>query len=255
MLATIFQELKRWTAVSVYSVNARFADTKLRVLWLPLSNSIFIALLIGLFSKTGQQGLHHFAVYITFGYVTWMFIADTINGGCNIMKSQLTLAAFHSMSITQLFVKNTIERGYVLLINYVFFGIIIFSYGTLFFPIQIILVGLYLLFLLFTGFLLSYCFSILVLYIPDMGRLIGNASRLLFFASPVFWVDHGGEGFRSVLVTYNPVAYYLHLGRQILGVEEASVRVYIILFLITTVLFLLYLILRRIFEKKVWNIQ
>lgn len=247
-------EIKRWLAISIYEVSGRFADTRLGILWLPISNLFIIALLVGLFAHGNNDGILHFAQYVGFGYIMWVFISDSINGGAMVLKSQLGFASSNNMSITQLFLKMTIERGYVLMLSIVTVSPLLL-WGD---PFQIIpkimlLISAIILSIL-VSFYLSYVLSVAVLFVPDLGKFINSMTRFMFFASPVFWVNNG-EGIRGILSSYNPIAWFLTLGRQALGISPPNSNILIACVVITIILAAIYWCIHRTFEPRLWNIH
>ena len=124
------------------------------------------------------------------------------------------------INLIGLFFRNLFGRLFRHLLNVgaLFLCALILSTDTVAISLLIYLPFLFI--ILLTSLGLSYLINFATLVFPDSEKAILIASRFLFFLSPIFWsADQGAGGIRNILVTYNPVSYYLSIARQIFYVE------------------------------------
>src|SRR5690606_26321604 len=73
-----------------------------------------------------------------------------------------------------------------------------------------------------TSLAVSYMVNLLTIQFHDLANVIKTAMRFLFFATPIFWASDERGDIRAALERYNPVAYYLHITRQVFGIEPVA---------------------------------
>src|SRR5690606_4811185 len=101
----------------------------------------------------------------------------------------------------------------------------------------------------------AYLVNVLTVFIPDLAGLMSAGVRFLLFASPIFWSPANGTDFRLWLATYNPVAYFLALARQVLRVEPLSLPTWLIAIAIAGLMCIVGFITYRQSHSIVTNIK
>ena len=223
----------RWFLISYYETKSNYNNTKIGLLWVPLANMVFVVLLVMLFATGGRQGIADYFVYVSLGFMVWIFVADTLAQGANVFSTKKEFAISNNLNISSLLTKETMDRFFRHLLNIglLFLIMIIFVQNVTI--IRLLMYGLFLVFAFLTSYYLSYLLSSIVLLVPDIGKGIPTLTRFMFFASPVFWrtdinatlsgVD-GTMNFRVLLQHFNPVSYYLSIPRQIFAIEPVSMQ-------------------------------
>lgn len=252
----------RWLLISFYETKATYNNTKIGLLWVPLSNMIFIVLLVLLFGRGGSADKLDYFIYVSAGFMLWTFIAETISNGSIIFLSKKDFAISNSITLDNLLVKETTDRIFRHLLNMALLMVVIGFIAPLDMPLILLLYAVFVVFIFRTSVYLSYILSSVVVLYPDVGKGIPTATRFLFFASPVFWkvdveaslsgVD--GTNFRVLLETFNPVSYYLSMTRQVFGIEAFSLNRVAIGVGITVLLALIARALEWKLGKKIRNI-
>ena len=212
------KDIRRYFLLSHLTYKAKYADSAIGILWIPISNLFLIAVLTLIF-KSGEAKLLAYASYITIGYISWGFISETMNAGCDVFRARRNDLSSPGTSVANVFIRSLIDRVYVFLLNFIALSFL-FLPGTVL-DIERFLVLIVALTSMFTAsFLCSYLTSMFTLYFPDFKRLISNLTRILFFSSPIFW-GFGTvlSGARLYFYTYNPITYFLELMRYSLGGE------------------------------------
>ncbi len=212
-------DLKRYFLLSHLTYKSKYADSMIGIFWIPLSSLFLIAVLTLIFSSNDSIKLTEYAAYIGVGYITWGFIADTLNAHCDVFRNKRNDLNSPGTSIGDVFLQALVDRVYVYLLNlftlsFVFIAGLVYEWDRL----GLFVISLILLFL--TSFLVSYLTSTITLYFPDFKRLISNLTRILFFSSPIFWgFGSSLSGARAHFYSYNPITYFLELMRYSLGGE------------------------------------
>lgn len=214
----MFEDLKRHFKSTHLNYQSKYTDSLIGVFWIPLSSLFLIAVLVAIFGSSRSEELWQYAAYITVGYIVWGFVADTINNHNDVFRAKRNEFSSPGSTVADVFFKTLVERLYLFSINFLCLSFL-FVPGALsnweqlsFFPLALVL-------LIIASVSICYIFSIFTLYFPDFKRIVGNFTRVLFFASPIFW-GHGGVtgGARTVFYTYNPVTYFLEVVRYSLGI-------------------------------------
>jgi len=223
----LYNIIRRWISSSIrlliisYYENASFYNrTKLGVLWIPLSTFCFAITLTLVFGSKESLDQTQFFLYVLVGYSLWLFILETVTQSTTIIQLQIDFANHNRMNLIGLFFRNLFSRLFRHLLNVgaLFLCALILSTDTVAISFLIYLPFLFI--ILLTSLGLSYLINFTTLVFPDSEKAVLIASRFLFFLSPIFWsADQGAGGIRNILVTYNPVSYYLSIARQIFYVE------------------------------------
>lgn len=235
------QSAYRFAQISFYENKAQYQQTRLGLVWIPLSTLLFVLVLVGVFSTSQNMGVIDHFLYILSGYCLWLFILEVINQSTSILQGQIDFANHNRMSIPELFLKNLFDRLFRHLLNIaVLYGAMLalafsghvswasFALSFLLYPMVLVISAV-------TGFGLSFLVNVVCLFWPDLEKVIHTSTRFLFFLSPVFWIYRPGEGgFRYLLITFNPVTYWLDIIRQAIGVAPLDLSAWTTCLLISS---------------------
>ena len=216
----------RYMHISYLEAKSDYEGTVLGVLWIPASTLIFAGLLGLVFRNPGTHTPAEFSLYVLSGYAVWSFIADTISGSTSIIQSKLDFAVHNGLSLPGLFAKTVGDRFFELSLNTVLIvlSLLILAPGNigfntlLFIPLLVLLAV--------TSLAVSYLVNVVTINFQDLANVIRTAMRMLFFATPVFWAAEDRQDFRAVLEKYNPASYFLHITRQVFGIEPVNWEVW-----------------------------
>lgn len=228
----LIKEISRYFMLAHLLLKGKYADSRLGILWVPLTNLFLIAILVAIFGSKNKEIVWHFAGYISVGYICWAFIADSISNYCDVFRTRRSELQAPGVKTYSIFLRALVERVYILVFNlialsFLFIPVLLDNYE------RLIYLPLALLLIMLQSYFLTLLLSMCVLFLPDIKRLLANLVRILFFSSPIFW-GFGGEisGARGYFYHYNPVTYFIELVRYSLGV---SVNLPINEILLTTV--------------------
>jgi lipopolysaccharide transport system permease protein len=214
----------RFFHISFLEAQSEHQNTKLGILWIPLSTLIFTALLAVVFKHSDAVPVADFFLYVLSGYILWQFIQDSISGSTTVIQSRLDFAIHNNISMLGLFLKVLVDRLFELSINIALLMAALLLLSPQSFGINLLLIVILLPLISLTSISIAYIVNLVTIMFPDMGAIIRTGVRFVFFASPVFWVYDGVTGVRHLLATYNPVSYYLAISRQVFGVEPVMLQ-------------------------------
>jgi ABC-type polysaccharide/polyol phosphate export permease len=245
----------RYLRISYLEAKSDYQGTKIGLAWAPLSTLIFTAMLALVFHHAEAGYRTVFFLYVLAGYVLWNFISESVGGSVDIIQKRLEFAVHNNLSLVGLFLKVLSDRILIYGVNSIALLLSIVILDPRLFSIQNFLIFPFLVIITLTSLSISFIINVMTIFIPDMSMLIKTGVRFVFFASPVFWLASGAEGVRGLLVTYNPVAYYLSLSRQIYGIEPVESDKWIITILITIALTTVALITYRNSHSFIRNLK
>lgn len=209
----------RFFHISSIEARNQHSGTRLGLLWTPLSAVIFSAILALVFRHSDTVPLADFFLYVFCGYVFWNFVSDSLTGSTNVIQSQLEFAVHNNLSVLGLFAKALVDRLFEYFMNVGVLMIMILVLRPSDFSLTLALFPVFLGLIVLASLGGSYLVNIVTILYPDMKTAVQVGARFMFFASPVFWSAEASHGTRTLLVTYNPVAYYLSAGRQVFGLQ------------------------------------
>lgn len=205
------------------------SGTRLGLLWTPLSALIFSAVLALVFHHSDTVPATDFFLYVFCGYIFWGFVSDSLTGATNLIQTHLDFAIHNSLSVLGLFVKALTDRLFEYFMNVGALLIMILVLRPSDLSLPILLFPVFLSFIVLASLGGSYLVNICTILYPDIRILVQVGARFMFFASPIFWTADSSHGVRNLLVTYNPVAYYLSAGRQVFGLQPIECFAWVIM--------------------------
>jgi ABC-type polysaccharide/polyol phosphate export permease len=224
----------RYLHISYIEARAGYQGTRLGLLWLPLSTLIFTSMLALIFRHSDTMPIAEFFLYVLCGYTLWQFIAGSISGSTDVIQKKFDFALHNNLSLIGLFAKLLVDRLFEYAINVALVLVAIALLAPSMLGLNLLLAIPFLPLLIVTSLALAYIVNVVTVFAPDMSAVIKTAVRFIFFASPVFWSAAERTDIRQLLATYNPVAYYLGVARQVFGVEPFSLSTWTIALIIST---------------------
>jgi ABC-type polysaccharide/polyol phosphate export permease len=203
----------------------RFRRTKLGFFWLSLGITIQIIVLGFVFGSFKSNGnFETFFPYLSIGLIFFTFINDTIIQSLNVFKKNSDFILSVPLPFS-LYVAQIVFYNLVILVHNLF--IVVFIGLPLFFDFNVNLFnfeffGLILFFLLISIFIFFLCIiiSIISSRYHDFNNLIPALLRILFFLSPILWVE---ESFTNsdffFLLQINPLYHLLGLIRSLIDFD------------------------------------
>ncbi|WP_109505853.1 ABC transporter permease [Nocardioides speluncae] len=195
---------------------ARNQDSFLGQLWAVLTPLLWAGVYLfvfGVLLKT-DRGVENFAGFLVIGVFLFRFTASSISAGAKAITGNSSLISSLQFPRALLPIAVVVAEFVALLPELVVLAALVLVTGE---PVRVqwllllVAVGLQLLFSLGVAFIVARA----VAEIRDVGNLIPFVIRALMYVSGVFFsIDHyAGGGLLGDILTHNPMAIYLELGR------------------------------------------
>jgi ABC-type polysaccharide/polyol phosphate export permease len=251
----LFSNLVRYMHISYLEAKSDYEGTVLGILWIPASTLIFSAMLGLVFRNPGTHSPVEFFLYVLAGYSVWNFISGSISGSTNIIQSKLDFAVHNNLSLPGLFAKNVGDLFFEFGLNVALLILALLAFAPTHFGWNSLLIVPLIGLLAVTSIPASYLVNLTTIYFPDLGNVVKTAMRFLFFATPVFWAAEDRGGIRAALEHYNPASYYLHITRQVFGIEPLTWHVWGLASVVTALLCLVGVVAYRMTNAFVRNLK
>ncbi|RLA06486.1 MAG: hypothetical protein DRQ51_09260 [Gammaproteobacteria bacterium] len=223
----LFKNLPLWTTLAWQDITAKYKRTVLGPFWISLAILIFITSISIVYSQILKTDIKSYIPYLSFGVITWMFIATTIVESCSCFID-------YGGYIKQLktpylsFVLRIIVRNNIVFLH----NIPIALLALVVFDVDISLLSLpFLLFnlLILNLNLLWICMllSIFSLRFRDVQQFVSTIIQPIFFITPVIWNANNIVNSRFV-IDYNLFYYLIELIRGIF-IKTADMSVVVFL--------------------------
>ena len=151
-----------WTTYGLNDIKAKYRRTKLGQWWITLSVALFLFIIGGFFKGAFYADFDIYLAYLSVGYISWLFMQDCVNGGCNILIQSKSFLLQKSWPIS-VFIFRFIYREIIILLHHAVLLIPIFLWlGYLPGMSSIILSLCGLILTMFTAIWVSLFFSIII---------------------------------------------------------------------------------------------
>lgn len=188
---------------------SKYLGSYLGMLWAFVHPTVYIIILwfvFGYVFKSQPVKGVPFAFWLMVGMIPWFFFTDALSSatGSVIENAFLVKKVAFSISIVPL-----VKILSTLVIHLFFIAIILFLFilGGIAIPLHALQLVYYLAatIVLLTG--LSWLTSSVIIFLRDVGQLVGMALQFLFWATPIFWsVSLLPEKYQP-LIKLNPIVY------------------------------------------------
>jgi ABC-type polysaccharide/polyol phosphate export permease len=201
-----------WLTLGWRDVLSRHRQTRLGPLWISVSMA-FVAFGMGtLYSGIMGQPIHDYIPYLVAGFTTWNFLSAVVNEGKDAFVANASaireIPVPSTVYVYRLLWKNILIFGY----NAVVFVIVLLIFRVWPFPAIFLAIPALALILL-NGIWIGMLLGLINARFRDIGQLIPNAMRLIFFVTPVLWHAESAAGARMIFVHFNPAYYFVEILR------------------------------------------
>jgi len=191
----------------------RNEGTYLGLLWYLLSPMFLFALLLLVFHDRLGGHIESYPLYLLLGIIMFNFFQKTTIQATNgIIYNAGIIKAINfptEIIIISIILKNIFEHIFEIIVFIIF--LILFKaslFGIIFYPLILIIFSFFIL-----G--LSLILSSLTVYFVDLNNLWIFLSRLVWFATPIFY-DIGGQTKLLIFNLFNPLYYFITISRDII---------------------------------------
>ena len=228
-----------WRTFAADEIVSRYRRSRLGQFWITLSIALFIFVIGGLYRDLlGQEDSAYFA-YMAIGYILWIFISDTLNRAGGVFVGNKSFMMQNPMPYSVYCYKLVLSEVYLVAHHAVIIPPIFIYIGLWPGVSGILAATLGFLVVIYVSFWVSLILAILSLRFRDLVPITQSIVRLLFFATPIIWVEKQLGGFGQVINTINPVRYFIAIVRDPLLGQAVESYIYIacvVMAIIVTVL-------------------
>ena len=213
----IFLGIKKynfWMTYGINDIKTKYRRTKLGQWWITLSVALFLFIIGGFFKGAFYADFDVYLAYLSVGYISWLFMQDCVNGGCNILIQSKSFLLQKSWPVS-IFIFRFIYKEIIIFLHHVILLVPIFlwlGYSPGMSSIVLSLCGLIL--TIFTAIWVSLFLSIICLKYRDLPLFIQSLMRMAFFATPIIWIDRNIGRIGELMILYNPFTYFIKIIRD-----------------------------------------
>ncbi len=203
-----------WTVFGLNDVKAKYRRSKLGQWWITLSVAIFIVVIGGLYGSIFNTEGTNYLAYMAFGYISWLFIQDSVNLGCQILVQSKPFMLQKGWPVST-FIYRLIYREVMVVAHHaiLFPPILLWlGYWPGFAHIIFALLGFVL--TVITAFWVVMIISIVSLRYRDFPPIAQSLMRMAFFATPIIWIHRDMGAFGDWIVLLNPFGYFIKIIRD-----------------------------------------
>jgi ABC-2 type transport system permease protein/lipopolysaccharide transport system permease protein len=201
-----------WLTLGWRDVLQRHRRSRLGPLWISISLAFVAGAMGTLYSGIMARPAHEYIPYLVTGFMAWNFLAALVNEGKDAFVSNAAaireIPVPGTVYVYRLLWKNVLVFGY----NAIVYVIVMLIFQVWPFPALLLAIPALTLILL-NGFWVGLLLGLVNVRYRDLGNLIPNAMRLIFFVTPILWFEENAAGARSLFVHLNPMYYFVELLR------------------------------------------
>lgn len=212
-----YNKVKSILGLSLSLAKAQFKlrneGSYLGVFWYLLEPLVLFIIILGIRAAFVNDDIAYYPLYLLLGLIMFNFFSGTTARATRIITSNAGFIKSIKVSYESLVVSEILEGVFSH-----FFEIILLILFMLIFGVPLITIIFYPLIFIFLFFFvlgLSFILTTLGAYINDLDNVWRVITRLLFFATPLFYVINEG----SLIYTFNlfnPIFYFITISRDIM---------------------------------------
>jgi ABC-type polysaccharide/polyol phosphate export permease len=200
-----------WLALGWNDVQGRYNRSKLGVFWASLSILIFVCALGPIYSRLFGVSSPDYILYLMLGLIVWNYMqAIILESGREYVNSVNYIVSFQLSYFTLLFRviwRNLIVLGYQMLVFLLLAWVLgaTWNIAWLVVPISLFLITIN---ALWMGLLVS----VFATRFRDLGELLNNIFRLIFFVTPIMWMPEMKAELK-IVAELNPFHHLIEIYR------------------------------------------
>jgi ABC-type polysaccharide/polyol phosphate export permease len=248
-MINIYQKTKNILGLSFSLARANFKlrneGSYLGIFWYLLEPLSFLAILLFIRGSILQDKIEYYPIYLFIGLIMFNFFTAVTNFSTKVMQNNSGFIKSLKINKESFVISGLLQFVF----SHIFEFTILFSL-VLFFRVNPFWLFFYPVFFLFFCFFtlgVSFILSVLGVYIIDLKNIWAVFTRLLWFATPIFYTIQNGGLLKKIMI-FNPIYHFINISRDVVIFHKIS-NVFII-FIIVVFSLLVFLIGLFIFEKN-----
>ncbi|GAA6137772.1 ABC transporter permease [Arenicella sp. 4NH20-0111] len=206
-----FKDKGVWLALGWNDVQGRYNRSKLGVFWASLSILIFVCSLGPIYSRLFNVSSPDYVLYLMLGLIVWNYMHGIIlESGREYVNSVNYIVSFQLSYFTLLLRvvwRNLVVLGYQML---VFLGLSILLGKTWY--LSWIIIPVSLLIITVNALWMGVLVSVMATRFRDLGELLNNIFRLVFFVTPIMWMPEIRSDL-EIVAQLNPFYHLIEIYR------------------------------------------
>ncbi len=240
-VALAFKRSELWLRFAWMDIKLRYRGSVLGPFWISFSMLIFISALGFVYSSLFHQPTKTYIPFLTTGFLVWMFMSACLMECGDVFLQSRGFILQINMPLMTYVLRMTWKNVLIFLHNAVVFIVV-----ALFFRVALhwsSLLAIPALLLLFVNILWAcLLLGIFGTRFRDIPPIVSSLMQVAFFITPVTWMPNLVSGKAALVVSCNPLSYFLDLVRQPLLGQVASLNTWIVCLSLTILGWLLTLI-------------
>lgn len=207
------QNITRIYGLSKRNVILRYKSSFIGFFWGFLKPLLYLMIFIVIFSAQFSS-VTNYVLYATSGLIFWFFFANVTNQSVGSIVSSAGL--IKALNIPKIFMplSEMISELFNFLLTLVVFLVIMHWFGITYNLRFLLIFPCLALFSLFT-FGLTLILSSLNVFFRDVGIMWSTVQPALFYLTPIAYPERLISGKYSFIIHFNPIYYFIKLGRSI----------------------------------------
>ncbi|MEO0398454.1 MAG: ABC transporter permease [Pseudomonadota bacterium] len=215
-IADVFAGLRRWRVAAWLGWRDAIVPMRKTIIgpfWITIQSALWVVIIVSLLGANLGAREPLYPLYVAAGVVVFQFITSLLVDGAAAFTREASL------------IQNIPIPFTIYLLRVVFKSLIVLGVqlpiilGALFFVPDTLSVTWFLAIpsigvIIFVMFGVSLLLASIAPFFRDIPFALGAILRVMFFATPIFWLVDGAIGARQIAVQYNPLAHLLSLVRE-----------------------------------------
>lgn len=212
-----------WIALGLQDIKLKYRRSTLGPFWITLSMAITIGVLGPLYGGLFTHSLSDFLPHLGLGFIFWAFMAGSLNEYAQAFTSGAHILKQAYLPLSTLIFRVFYRQCLILLHNLIIYPfLVIFCHISINTNTLLVLPGFILVSIIV--FHLGLFLAIFCTRYRDMFPIIQSVLSLLFFVTPIIWLETQLTGERARIASYNPFAAFLDLLRSPLIGESPNIH-------------------------------
>ncbi len=204
------QKRNVWLALAIEDIGDQHKRTYLGPIWLLVNYLAFAGTFVVVFGSGST--IPNFPIYVAIGLLVWLYLSEVVTLSVSLFVREESFITGTTLPISVYVLRQTMQS--IIRTGYAACGciaIILISGATMQPAWLWSVLSMLLIFAATPAAVLI--FAVIGAYFPDLQFIVTNIMRIGLFLTPIFWIDAGSGGLRSVIYLWNPFTYFIEIVR------------------------------------------
>lgn len=209
--------LEQSLTLAVMGFKLRNEGSYLGIIWYLLNPLLMFLLLLLIFSNNLGDDIENYPIYLLTGIIMVNLFLTATSESTKIIRANSGTIRSINYNRESLIGSIVLMAVFSHIFELIMLGVVMVFYGISPWGISLYLLVL----LVFSFFTLGVCLMLasVAVYFVDLDNIWSFASKLLWFATPIFYSVSGGEGL-GLLIMLNPLYYFITIARKVVIYHE-----------------------------------